>query len=200
METNGIVVALMLLMSPQQLTDEREYRERMHDLDHSFDAIQKDRRMNRSSEIEKEARKLSDLFQGGGKCWEGGGEEGGAGLGARGGNEERGGGGRGEGGGEEGGEVARGRDRVDCGILRGLPQGAPGQVSFPEGLTLVNPRRARGASRPSASCARCSWSRASSRNSRWSALYARSRSDIGDRSRGHAPRTRPVGSGRGRAL
>ena len=80
METNGIVVALMLLVSPQQLTDEREYRERMHDIDHSFDAIQKDRRMNRSSEIEKEARKLSDLFEEVEKFWKGRGNEEAAGF------------------------------------------------------------------------------------------------------------------------
>jgi len=74
METTGIVVALML-MSPQQLTDEREYRERMHDIDHSFAEIQKDRRMSRSSEIEKEAEKLSDLFEDVEEFWKGRGNE-----------------------------------------------------------------------------------------------------------------------------
>jgi cytochrome c556 len=80
METTGIVVALMLLMSPQQLTDGQEYRERMHDIDHSFAAIQKDRHMSRSSEIEKEARKLSDLFEEVEEFWKGRGNEEAAGF------------------------------------------------------------------------------------------------------------------------
>jgi hypothetical protein len=75
-----MVVALMMLMPAQKLADEREYRERMHDIDHSFVAIQKDRAMSRASEIEKEAVKLEGLFKDVEQFWKGRGNEEAAGF------------------------------------------------------------------------------------------------------------------------
>lgn len=80
MHTNAMFVALMLLSAPQKLTDEREYRERMHDIDHSFAAIQEDRRLNRPSDIEKEAAKLEDLFEDVEAFWKGRGNDEAAGF------------------------------------------------------------------------------------------------------------------------
>jgi hypothetical protein len=80
METRGIIVALALLAPAQKLADEQEYRKRMHDIDHSFVAIQEDRRMSRPSEIEKEAAKLEDLFEEVEEFWKGRGEEEAAGF------------------------------------------------------------------------------------------------------------------------
>jgi cytochrome c556 len=80
METRAIFVALTLLAPAQKLGDEQEYRKRMHDIDHSFVAIQEDRRMSRPSEIEKEAAKLRDLFAEVEEFWKGRGENEAAGF------------------------------------------------------------------------------------------------------------------------
>jgi hypothetical protein len=80
METRGMVVVLLLLMPAQKLTSEKEYRERMHDIDHSFTAIQYDRQMSRSSKIEEEAAKLGDLFEDVETFWKGRGNEEAAGF------------------------------------------------------------------------------------------------------------------------
>lgn len=80
MDTCGILAALMLLAPAQKLADEQEYRKRMHDIDHSFLAIQEDRQMSRPSEIEKEAAKLEDLFEEVETFWKGRGNEEAAGF------------------------------------------------------------------------------------------------------------------------
>jgi cytochrome c556 len=75
-----MVVALLLLIPQQKLTGEKEYRERMHDIDHSFAAIQRDRQMSHSSGIEKEAAKLGDLFEEVETFWKGRGNDEAAGF------------------------------------------------------------------------------------------------------------------------
>jgi cytochrome c553 len=60
--------------------DEEQYRETMHEIDHSFSTIAKHRNVRRGDDIRDEAEKLADLFADVESFWEGRGDEQAAGL------------------------------------------------------------------------------------------------------------------------
>lgn len=70
-----IAVLLMILLSGQEIADEKEYLERMREIDHSFAVLQKHREVRRASDVEEEARKLAVLFEKVETFWKGRGNE-----------------------------------------------------------------------------------------------------------------------------
>ena len=66
---------LFMMLFGQEIADEKEYHERMRDIDHSFTVLQKYREMRRASDVEEEAKKLAVLFGEVETFWKGRGNE-----------------------------------------------------------------------------------------------------------------------------
>jgi hypothetical protein len=64
-----------VMLFGQEIADEREYQERMRDIDHSFVVLQKYREVRSTSEVEEESRKLAVLFREVEMFWKGRGKE-----------------------------------------------------------------------------------------------------------------------------
>jgi cytochrome c556 len=73
-------VLLVVALFGQDFADEKEYVERMREIDHSFSVLQKHREVRRISDVEKEAEKLALLFEQVEKFWKGRGDEQSAGF------------------------------------------------------------------------------------------------------------------------
>lgn len=69
----ALLTGLMLLQS--EFADEKAYRERMQEIDHSFTEMRRQERVRSGPEIEKEAVKLSTLFGKVEEFWKARGEE-----------------------------------------------------------------------------------------------------------------------------
>lgn len=74
MRTMAWLVLCLPAFGAQEIADETEYRERMHDIDHSF-ATLSDRGARDYSRIEAEAAKLAELFGEVEAFWKGRGDE-----------------------------------------------------------------------------------------------------------------------------
>jgi hypothetical protein len=66
---------LLMVLFAQDFADEKEYAERMHEIDHSFSVLQKHREVRRIADVEKEAEKLATLFEQVERFWKGRGDE-----------------------------------------------------------------------------------------------------------------------------
>jgi cytochrome c553 len=75
-----LLVVFVLGLLPQEIASEKEYRERMEDIDHSFSALRRNRDLQRHDEIQKEAVELSGLFAKVETFWKGRGNEEAAGF------------------------------------------------------------------------------------------------------------------------
>jgi cytochrome c556 len=76
----ALVAAFFLWLLPQEIADEKAYRERMHEIDHSFSELEKNRDLRHGEAVEKEAAELSGLFERVESFWKGRGNEEAAGL------------------------------------------------------------------------------------------------------------------------